>query len=143
MAEVSTPLESLQQALAAEHAAVWLFGFLGARVSASSEPDLAARLTAAFEQHRAARDELTALVAARGAEPVASGVDYEVPGPATTPAQVRMAARTVEQRVARTYAEVVGGTAGPDRRRAIAGLQDSAVRSLGFGAAPSDLPGLG
>ncbi len=138
----ATPLEALQRALAAEHAAVWVLGFLGARASTTQSPALAARLTDAFEQHRAARDDLTALVARAGAEPVASATDYELPEPAATPEQLRRAARTVEERVARAYAETVGATSGDDRRRAIAGLRAGAVRSLGFGAAPTDLPGL-
>ncbi|WP_051705993.1 DUF4439 domain-containing protein [Nocardioides aequoreus] len=137
-----TPLEALQRALAAEHAAVWVLAFLGARVPATDSSALADRLADAFEEHRASRDELTALVARAGAEPVASATDYELPDPASSPEQLRGAARTVEERVARTWAETVGATSGDDRRRAIAGLRASAVRALGFGAAPSDLPGL-
>ncbi len=52
-------------------------------------------------------------------------------------------ARTIERRVTRTYGELVANTSGADRRWAITALDASALRELGFGAAPSDFPGLG
>ena len=107
-----TPVEALQKALAAEHAAVHLYGLLGAQSSKSKQPVLFARLENAYEDHRAARDRLTVLVSAKGADPVAAKVDYEVPGPTSTPAQIEAVARTIERRVTRTYGELVGNTAG-------------------------------
>jgi hypothetical protein len=137
-----TPTQALQKALAAEHAAVFLYGVLGARTSGSLQPTLFARLNAAFDQHRDQRDSLTVLVSAKGADPVASLVDYRVPGSVTTPAGVTAAARTIEQRITRTYGELVANTSGADRRWAITALDGSAVREATFGAAPGDFPGL-
>ena len=137
-----TPVQALQKALAAEHAAVFLYGLLGAQSSQSRQPELFSRLTSAYTAHRAARDELTVLVAARGSDPVASKTDYEVPGATTTPAQIQAVARLVESRVTSTYGELVGNTAGRDRRWAIAAVEASALRELTFGTAPSDFPGL-
>lgn len=137
-----TPVEALQKALAAEHAAVHLYGLLGARASQSRQPALFARLDAAYEAHRDARDRLTVLVSAQGEDPVAAAVDYEVPGPVRTPRQVETVARTVEGRVTLTYGELVAHTSGSDRRWAITGLAASAVREITFGAAPRTFPGL-
>ncbi|MCW2846762.1 MAG: hypothetical protein JWR90_736 [Marmoricola sp.] len=137
-----TPVQALQKALAAEHAAVHLYGLLGGQSSKSQQPVLFARLDDAYEQHRASRDRLTVLVAARGAEPVAAEVDYDVPGPTSTPAQIEGVARTIERRVTRTYGELVANTAGDDRRWAITALDASALREVSFGVAPSSFPGL-
>lgn len=138
----ATPLDALQQALAAEHAAVWVLGFLAARVSQGEQPALAAQLADLFRAHRTARDALVSRIAARGADPVASEIDYSVDSPAQTPDQLRAVARRIEERVTRTYGAVVGGTAGRDRRLAVDALQAGAVRQLSLGARPTDLPGL-
>lgn len=138
-----TPVQALQKALAAEHAAVHLYGLLGAQSSKSRQPTLFRELDGAYEAHRAARDRLTVLVSAKGTDPVAAKVDYEVPGPTSTPAQIEAAARTIERRVTRTYGELVANTSGTDRRWAIAALDASALREVGFGATPTDFPGLG
>lgn len=137
-----TPTQALQKALAAEHAAVFLYGVLGARTSGSRQPTLFAQLSTAFEDHRAKRDELTVLISAKGTDPVASLVDYRVPGSVATPAGVTGAARTIEQRVTRTYGELVANTSGTDRRWAITALEGSAVREASFGAATGNFPGL-
>ena len=138
-----TPVEALQKALAAEHAAVHLYGLLGAQSSKSRQPSLFARLSLAYEVHRDSRDQLTVRISDKGIDPVAAEVDYEVPGRTTTPGQIEAVARTIERRVTRTYAELVANTAGRDRRWAITALDASAVREVSFGAEPSNFPGLG
>ncbi len=138
-----TPVQALQKALAAEHAAVHLYGLLGAQSSKSRQPSLFARLSQSYEIHRASRDQLTVLISDKGTDPVAAEVDYEVPGRTTTPGQIEAVARTIERRVTRTYGELVANTAGGDRRWAITALDASAVREVSFGASPSNFPGLG
>lgn len=137
-----TPVQALQKALAAEHAAVHLYGLLGAQSSKSRQPSLFARLLQAYEVHRDSRDQLTVLISDKGVDPVAAQVDYEVPGGTTTPGQIEAVARTIERRVTRTYGELVANTAGGDRRWAITALDASALREVSFGAAPSNFPGL-
>jgi hypothetical protein len=137
-----TPVQALQKALAAEHAAVHLYGLLGAQSSKSRQPVLFARLEQAYEDHRSARDQLTVLVSAKGTDPVAAEVDYAVPGATSTAAQIEAVARTIERRVTRTYGELVAHTAGKDRRWAITALDTSALREVAFGVAPSHFPGL-
>lgn len=138
-----TPVEALQSALAAEHAAVHLYGLLGAQSSKSQNPVLFAQLTSAYGEHRAARDQLTVLVSAKGEDPVAAETDYAAPGPTSTATQIQSVARTIERRVTRTYGELVAHTSGSERRWAITALDANAVREIAFGVAPRDFPGLG
>lgn len=137
-----TVLEALQKTLAAEHAAVHLYGVLGGQASKTRQPVLFRRLDQAYEEHRASRDRLTVLISAKGADPVAAEVDYAVPGRFGTPGQIEGVARTIERRVTQTYGELVENTAGPDRRWAITALGDAALRELDFGIPPSTFPGL-
>jgi hypothetical protein len=137
-----TPIAALQRTLAGEHAAVYVYGVLGGRVSDSEHPDLAARLVAGYTTHRGRRDQLTAMVLQAGAEPVAAQVSYELPGPAGTAAQLASAGRVVEQRCAEVYAQAVGSTSRAARRWALTALADAAVRQLGFGGRPEAFPGV-
>jgi hypothetical protein len=138
-----TPQAALQQTLAGEHAAVYVYGVLGGRVSASAQASLATRLSSAYVVHRGRRDQLVAMVRAGGADPVASEVSYELPNPSRTPAQLAAAALVVERRCAAVYAAMVGSTARANRQWAIDALADSAVRQLTFGGAPEPFPGVG
>lgn len=138
-----TPQEALQEALAGEHAAVYVYGVIGGRVSVSTEADLWSRVDEAYALHRGRRDQLTAMVRAAGADPVAAEVSYELPNEATTPTRLREAALAVEQRSAAVYADMVGSTSGANRQWALEALQDASVRMLGFGGRPEAFPGIG
>lgn len=138
-----TPVEALQKALAGEHAAMYVFGVLGAQASGSRQPSLFRLLDETYAIHRAARDELTVLISAKGADPVAAEVSYEPPGRFGNAVQIRATARTVEQRLTKVYAELVANTSGEDRRWAIGALDTSSLRELDFGGVPTDFPGLG
>ncbi|HEY0773038.1 MAG TPA: ferritin-like domain-containing protein [Nocardioidaceae bacterium] len=138
-----TPREALQRALAGEHAAVYLYGVVGGRVSVSTHAELWQRVRDAYNLHRGRRDQLVSMVRTAGAEPVAAEVSYELPNPAMTPAQLERVALEVEQRCAAVYADTVGNTAGANRQWALDALEDAAVRLLGFGGEPEPFPGLG
>jgi len=137
-----TPLDALQKALAAEHAALHVYGALGARTSLSATPLLYDELVAAHDAHRDLRDQLTELVHAAGAEPVAAEPAYELPSPLATPDDVTGAALDVERRCEATYAWVVEQTSGPERRVAVSALTHTAVRALAFRGSPEIFPGL-
>jgi hypothetical protein len=136
------PLEALQTTLAGEHAAVWIYGVLGAQASQSRTPELFDQLSLAYALHRKRRDQLEVTISRLGARPVAAKVSYVLPNPARTPAQQRATALQVEQRLGDVYGQMVGSTTHARRRWAIAALVDCAVRQLGFGGAPTDLPGM-
>jgi hypothetical protein len=137
-----TPLEALQQTLAGEHAAVYVYRALAGRVSTSADPDLANGLAAAYALHRGRRDQLMMMVRAASGDPVAADVSYQLPNPSRTPAQLRSGALVTEQRCSDVYATMVGSTARANRQWAIDALTDSAVRQLGFAGAPDSFPGV-
>ena len=137
-----TPEEALQATLAGEHAAVYVYGVLGGRVSASAQPELAAALRAAHDLHRGRRDQVIAMVRAADASPVAAAVSYELPNDADNPGRCRRAAAEVEQRCTEVYATAVGSTSRANRQWAIDALTDAAVRGLTFGAEPAPFPGV-
>ena len=133
-------LDALQTTLAAEHAAVYVYGALGGRTSRSATPDLFAAVAAAYAAHRAQRDRLTAEVADLGADPVAAEPAYELPR-LDTPAQVERSALDVERACAATYAYLVENTVAERRRSAIRSLNEAAVRVRVSGATPYISPG--
>ena len=137
-----TAVEALQVTLAAEHAAVFVYGALGAQTSQSRTPTLYASLTAAYTLHRTRRDDLTAMIRTAGAVPVAAEPGYQLPADLSTPAAVTARARALEDAAAKTYAYLVANTTDTTRAWAIAALLDAAVRGLGFGATPDRMPGL-
>ena len=47
-----SPVDALQRALAAEHAATYVYGAIGAATSVSATPDLFAAVSAAYAEHR-------------------------------------------------------------------------------------------
>jgi len=136
-----TPTGALQDALAAEHAAVYVFGVLGAQTSEVEQSTLFDNLLTAYEQHRSARDELVARIQELGGRPVAAAPAYELPNAVSTPTQVVRAALVTEHRVTQTYGTLVAQTVGDDRSWAVDALGASAVRQLRFGGRPEDFPG--
>ncbi len=137
-----TPLEAVQASLRAEHAAVYLYGVLGARTSASAEPALAGLVRDTYGLHLRRRDELEAMVRELGGRPAIAATAYRLPSSLRRPEQVRTAALGIESRCAQTYAQQVGSTTGPQRRWGLAALTDAAVRQLQLGGQPDDYPGL-
>lgn len=132
-------LDALQAALAGEHACVYGYGLLGPYVSDGDEP--AAR--AAYDSHRARRDQLAAQVRARSADPVAALAAYAVPFAVVDPATARRLAGQLEERLAPLYADLVRVTTNPALRETAArALVEAAVRSAGWGAPTPALPGL-
>ncbi|MFL6159254.1 MAG: ferritin-like domain-containing protein [Marmoricola sp.] len=136
-----TPTESLQAALAGEHAAVYLTGVLGAQASKSRQPALYAALLGAYRAHRRCRDQLTVLIAAHDADPVAADPAYDIPAGLGTTAELNDAALQVERRIAKTYGQLIENTTGGDRRWALVALDDAAVRQLEFRGTPEMFPG--
>lgn len=134
---------ALQDALAAEHAAVHVYGTLGAATSMSATPELYERVSLAWSEHRARRDALEVELRGLGVQPVGTLAAYEAPGPVGSPAEVSATAVLVERRCAATYAALVAATSGPRRRAAVEVLTEVAVTVLGLGGAAEPLPGSG
>jgi rubrerythrin len=136
-----TALDALQTALAAEHAAVYLYGVLAGRTAPGVTPELADNLAAAYREHRDRRDELAAMVREVGSEPVAAAPVYDVPLPLDTPGAQRGAAVDAEQAATQTYAALVADTVGDTRSWGIAALTAAAIREVSFGARARRFPG--
>jgi Domain of unknown function (DUF4439) len=109
-------LAALQQALAAEQAASYAYGVIGAYLTGAP----LAAATADWIAHMRARDQLTELISAQGGTPVPAAVAYQLPGPVRSAAQAIALAGIVEDRVARAYLSVVA-------------LPQTALRELGAG----------
>jgi hypothetical protein len=136
-----TLLDSLQTTLAAEHAALWLYGVLGAQTSQSAQPTLYDALVEGYRQHRGRRDRLAQSVRDAGGEPVAAAPGYDLPGPVATVEDVRRAALGIEEACAATYSALVAESVQAHRRWALTALTDAAVRQLSFGGVPQAFPG--
>lgn len=131
-------MERLRKALAAEHAAVFAYGLLGARTTGT----LRAKVTAAFDAHRARRDALRTLILNRGGKPTEPEASYEVGGtPTGSTAAVNLAVQ-VEQGIAATYVELAASQEPALRRYAAQAVQESVVRSYGFRPALTAFPGM-
>jgi hypothetical protein len=138
----SAPADALQTALAAEHAAVFVYGALGGQTSQSDDPTLYAEVTDAYVTHRGRRDRLIALLEGDGRQPVAAEPGYDLPADLSTPVAIAGRALELERACAETYVFVVASTTAEDRKWAIDALLDTAVRELSFGGKPERLPGL-
>jgi hypothetical protein len=136
------PIDALQTALAAEHAAVFVYGALGGQTSQSADPALYAAVTDGYVTHRGRRDRLIALIEAAGREPVAAEPGYDLPADLSTAVAVADRALALERSCAATYTFVVASTRDDERKWAIDALLDTAVRELSFGGKPERLPGL-
>lgn len=136
-----SPLEALQTTLEAEHAAIYLYGALGAQTSESTSGQLFDAITAAYTSHRARRDQLVQELTARGAEPVTSAAAYELPEKLGTEIAVAATALALERSCATTYAYLVANSRLVWRRWAIGALTESAVRELVLRGTPEMFPG--
>jgi sirohydrochlorin ferrochelatase len=134
-----TAVDRLQQALAGEHAAVYGFEVLAAQASGS----LRTRLSRALDEHRAARDALTARINAQGAVPVSAERGYVVPGRGSDQADdVEDSAALMEQRLGVLYAQAIEDPDPQVRRVGLAGLRATTIRATSWTGIVQDLPGL-
>jgi hypothetical protein len=108
----------------AEHAAVYAYGVLGARLDDTRRR--AAQL--AYDSHRARRDQVVAALQAAGGRPPAPLASYDVT--VATPAEALALAVRIEEGLALRWRDLVGETDDRALRSlAVAGLQESAVRA--------------
>ncbi|GLU46447.1 ferritin-like domain-containing protein [Nocardiopsis ansamitocini] len=110
-------VDSLQDALHAEHAAVYGYSYLGAQASERFEEAFRER----FNAHRAQRDAVRTALVERAAEPVAGAAAYALPDDTDEDSLVNHA-DLLEQVAAQAYLELAGCT-DPE-------LRDLAGRSL-------------
>ena len=136
-----TYVEALQTTLAGEHAALYVYGALGAQTSQSGAPALFAALTDAYDAHRARRDQLTSILTDQGATPVAAEPVYELPRDLGSVEAVTTRALDLERSCAATYAYLVASSPTEERLFAVNLLIQTAVRELAFRGTPETFPG--
>jgi hypothetical protein len=134
-------VDALQTTLAAEHAAVFVYGALGAQTSRSGEPTLYAAIESAYADHRSRRDQLVTMIRDAGGDPVAAEPAYELPPDLGTTDLVTRRALRLEKSCAETYAYLVANSPQDRRRWAINALIQTAVRELAFRGTPEIFPG--
>lgn len=135
---VAKDIAALQAALAAEQAANYGYGIIGSHLAGRRFAAAAADNLA----HERARDRLTAMLTARGAQPRPAAAAYRLPIGVRTPAAALALAVTLERQVAAAY---LGLVAVPDRalrRFAAENMRDSAVRAARWSGKAETFPGL-
>lgn len=134
----SRPLEAAQSALAAEHAAAYGYGVIGARAAAGRQ----AEAREAYGDHLARRDALARTVREMGGSPRPAEAAYTLPFTVRTPAEAERLAAEIEDRVAGAYSDLVRAAEGPLRREAADALSAAAVRAARWRGVGVAFPGL-
>jgi hypothetical protein len=130
--------QGLGTALAAEHAAVYAYGVIGARTTGN----LRTTATAAFNAHRARRDQLRTLIITGGGTPTEPAATYDLPIIPSTSAQAVELAVLVERGVTGAYLELTASTDAAIRRMAALAMQECVTRSYGLRPEIVAFPGM-
>jgi len=133
-----TPAKALQAALAAEHAAVYGYGVVGARggdrYAHAADHD--------WKVHRAHRDQLIALIRQRRLNPVGAKAAYALPFDVTGPKTAARLAAHIEDGVAAAYLQLVGVPEASLRALGARLLRDATVRGARWGGSTAAFPGM-
>ncbi|MDQ2884016.1 MAG: ferritin-like domain-containing protein [Actinomycetota bacterium] len=142
LAQSGVPVGALQGALAAEHAAVWVYALVGAFVPGA----LNGRLHEAATAHQARRDATERILIDAGAPPVPPEPGYLIPQPVTDAASALRLAIIAETDASAAWRSVVERSpADADLRgTALEALTEAAVRATRWrataGATPLTVP---
>jgi len=133
-----TARPALQAALAAENSAVYGYGVAGAHLAG-------ARRAAAVRNwvaHQNARDALTAMLAARGAQPVAAAAAYELPFDVHNAAAAVALATVLEDRLSAAYLGLVALSDPVLRAFGARAVRAAALRATTWRGSTLAFPGL-
>ena len=132
------PVEALQGALAAEHAAMWVYGVAGAFLPSG----LTSRLDEAATEHQARRDATEQVLIGAGVPPVPAEPGYLTPEPVTDAASALRLVITAENDAAAAWRSVVERSpADPNLRgSALEALTAAAVRATRWRATAGTTP---
>ena len=136
MAAAAVP--ALQAALAAEDAAIFGYGVVGAHLTGSGQ-------TAAGQDwtgHNQARDRLTAMISALGAAPAAAEASYRLPFRVHDAASATALAAYLEDGVTRAYLALVAVSDQRLRRYGAMAMQQAAQRAAFWRGSTQAFPGL-
>jgi hypothetical protein len=138
MPATSAIVRALQAALAAEQAATYGYGVVGAHLD---YPSLATAQTD-WTAHEKAADKLSALLRDRGATPAPAAVAYQLPHRVTTSGRATALAVTLEDEVTSAYLALV---ALPDASLRLLGAREAraaALRAAAWRTSTVAFPGL-
>jgi hypothetical protein len=128
---------ALREALAAEHAAVWGYGVVGAALDASAQ----GLATASETAHRTIRDQVILLLAERGADPVDAQGGYALPFPVLSGTDATALAVVLEDGVASAWVRVLDQAVGRTTRElAVGALTATEVRAVGWRTTAGQTP---
>ncbi|MGY2085645.1 ferritin-like domain-containing protein [Blastococcus sp. SYSU DS0539] len=128
---------ALDTALAAEHAAVWGYGVVGAALDPGERPAAAA----AENAHRDVRDRLVALLGERGAEPAQPQAGYALPFPVLSAVDAAALAAVLEEGVSSAWVRVLDrAVERPGRALAMEVLGAAEVRAVAWRGAAGLTP---
>lgn len=128
---------ALQAALAAEHAAIYGYGVVGAYTSGPQQ----SAAKSYWHEHLLARDELTGMLTRLGATPVAAQAAYELPFHVTGSGSARRLAAYLEDGVTRAYLAAVA--VAELRAWAATTMRPPALRAMRWRGSTLAFPGLG
>lgn len=131
-------IRAMQTALAAEHAAVYGYGVVGAYLAGTNR----ATATADWVAHQNARDQLEATLRSGGAQPGPAAVAYQLPVPVRTPAEAMSLAVMLEERIATAYLGLVALSTPALRELGALQLRSSALRAAFWRGNTVAFPGL-
>ncbi|MFF3115925.1 ferritin-like domain-containing protein [Kitasatospora sp. NPDC057904] len=130
---------ALQGALNAEHAAIYGYGVVGAKL-----PDDQQRADArtAYADHQARRDAWQRLLTGVGATPGAAAAGYQLPFAVTDAAAATRLAAHIETRLTVIYADLVAAVPAQQRTAAADALREAALHARRWGAPQRAFPGI-
>ena len=135
---MSTEIDALQGALAAENAAVYGYGVVGAMLGGTAQADARADWTA----HQVARDNLVTMLTKLGATPVAASPAYQLPFAVTNAQSAQQLAIVLEDGVTRAYLGLVAVNDPTIRAFAAQAMQSSAKRAVAWSGTTTAFPGM-
>ena len=131
-------IAALQIALAAEHAASYGYGIVGAHLTGAAFNVAAADCVI----HERARDSLTGLITSFGAMPHPAAVAYQLPISVNSAADAAKLAVDLELEVIASYLGLVAVSDPRLRTLAATSMQNASVRAARWGATSEAFPGL-
>jgi hypothetical protein len=129
---------ALQDALAAENAAIFGYGVAGAYLTGRRR----AAATAYWNEHRSARDRLTGLLRARGEQAAAADDVYKLPFGVHTAAEAVSLAIFLENGVTAAYLGLVGAGDAGLRAFGARAMQAAAIRATSWRGSTVAFPGM-
>ena len=132
---MSSDVALWQQVLAAEHAAIWGFGLVGA-----TQP-LALPAAAELDDHRSRRTRCADAIVALNAEPVSSAVAYDISKPRSTQEAQDLAA-DLDEACTVAYAALAGADQRIARLQASTWLRETTIAIWAWSDDVLALPGI-